>query len=100
MKVGVIGLGIMGQAIAGSLLAAGNAVAVYNRTREKALPLQAQGATIAASPAELAAESEVVISVVTDPAAVQEIALGEQGVLAGLSAAGVHCDMSTVTPAS
>lgn len=100
MKVGIIGLGIMGQAMAERLLAAGHTVGVYNRTQEKALPLQAQGATIAASPAELAAESEVVISVVTDPAAVQEIALGKQGVLAGLSEAGVHCDMSTVTPTS
>jgi len=100
MKVGVIGLGIMGQAMAERLLAAGHTVGVYNRTREKALPLEAKGATIAASPAELAMNSEVVISVVTDPAAVQEIALGEQGVLAGLGAAGVHCDMSTVTPAS
>lgn len=100
MRVGVIGLGIMGQAIAGRLLATGHTVGVYNRTREKAAALEAQGASIADSPAALAVESEVVISVVTDPAAVREIALGAEGVLAGLSAEGVHCDMSTVTPVS
>lgn len=100
MRVGVVGLGILGQAMAKSLLKAGHTVGVYNRTREKALPLEAEGAKIAVTPAELAARSEVVISVVTDPAAVEEIALGAEGVLAGLSADGVHCDMSTVTPVS
>lgn len=97
MRAGVIGLGIMGGAIAERLLAAGHEVFVYNRTREKAEPLLAQGAHWAHSPAEVAQHSEVVISIVTDPKAVEQITFGENGVRDALSPDSVHCDMSTVS---
>lgn len=99
MHVGVIGLGIMGGAIAQRLLETGHEVVVYNRTREKAEPLLAKGAKWADSPAEVARRSEVVISIVTDPSAVERIALAEDGVLQAISPEGVHCDMSTVSVA-
>ncbi len=97
MQAGVIGLGIMGGAIAERLLAAGHTVFVYNRTRDKAQLLLEQGARWAESPAEVARHSEVVISIVTDPKAVEQITFGENGVLGALSAESVHCDMSTVS---
>ncbi|NSW80554.1 MAG: NAD(P)-dependent oxidoreductase [Chthonomonadetes bacterium] len=99
MRAGVIGLGIMGGAIAERLLATGYEVVVYNRTREKAEPLIAQGARWADSPAEVARQCEVVISIVTDPAAVEQVSFGDRGILSALSAESVHCDMSTVSPA-
>lgn len=99
MQVGIIGLGIMGQAMAERLLAAGHALTVYNRTREKAEPVLARGATWAKAPAEVAARSEVVLSIVADPAAVEQIGLGPEGVLSALPPESVHADMSTVGPA-
>jgi len=99
MRTGVIGLGIMGSAMAERLLAAGHTVFVYNRTREKAQPLLAKGAYWADSPAEAARQCEVVLSIVTDPAAVEQISFGERGILHALDAQSVHCDMSTVSPA-
>src|SRR5579862_3284567 len=100
MNVGVIGLGLMGRAMALKLLAAGHTVRVYNRTREKAEPVLAKGALWADTPANLAKESDVIISMVTDPAAVRDIALGSAGVLEALPPGSVHCDMSTVSPVS
>ncbi|MER3474909.1 MAG: hypothetical protein C4335_13005 [Armatimonadota bacterium] len=99
MRTGVIGLGIMGSAMAERLLAAGHTVFVYNRTREKAQPLLAKGAYWADSPAEAARQCEVVLSIVTDPAAVEQISFGERGILHALDAQSLHCDMSTVSPA-
>lgn len=99
MRVGVIGLGIMGGAMAQRLLETGHEVFVYNRTRAKAEPLLAQGAQWAETPAEVARQSEVVISIVTDPAAVEQITFGEHGILPALPPESVHCDMSTVSTA-
>lgn len=79
------------------LLATGHQVYLFNRTQEKARPLIDKGARWADTPAEVAAQSEVVISIVTDPAAVEQIALKENGVLSALPADSVHCDMSTVS---
>ncbi|MCS7309032.1 MAG: NAD(P)-dependent oxidoreductase [Armatimonadota bacterium] len=99
MRVGVIGLGIMGGAMAQRLLETGHEVFVFNRTRAKAEPLLSAGARWADSPAEVARHSEVVISIVTDPTAVEQITFGEQGVLLAISPESVHCDMSTVSVA-
>ncbi len=99
MRTGVIGLGIMGGAIAERLLVTGHEVVVYNRTREKAEPLLHLGAQWADSPAEVARQSEVVISIVTDPTAVEQVTFGERGVFHVLSPQSVHCDMSTVSVA-
>jgi len=87
----------MGGAIAERLLGAGHTVTVYNRTREKAEPLIEQGAHWAQSPAEVAHQSEVVISIVTDPKAVEQVSFGEVGIFDALPADSVHCDMSTVS---
>lgn len=98
MQVGVIGLGIMGQAMAVKLLEAGYPVVVYNRTQSKSVELITRGAYRAETPAHLAAQCDVVISIVTDPHAVMQVSLGDDGVLAQLPTTSVHCDMSTVTP--
>ena len=98
MNVGFVGLGAMGQVIVPRLLAAGHAVTGWNRTAERGRPLIEAGMKWADSPAAVAAASEVVFSIVTDGAAVQSVALGENGVLAGLARDGVYVDMGTIAP--
>jgi 3-hydroxyisobutyrate dehydrogenase-like beta-hydroxyacid dehydrogenase len=98
MDLGFIGLGDMGQVIVHRLLDAGHRVTGWNRTAAKADPLLARGMTWADTPRQVAALSEVVFSVVTDAAAVQAVALGEHGVIAGLPADSVYLDMSTIDP--
>jgi 3-hydroxyisobutyrate dehydrogenase-like beta-hydroxyacid dehydrogenase len=98
MRVGLIGLGVMGAPLAERLLDAGHALTLYNRTREKAEPPLARGAAWADSPAAVAAETEVVLSIVSDPAAVEAITFSSDGILAGIGPISIHCDMSTVGP--
>ncbi|HET9258827.1 MAG TPA: NAD(P)-dependent oxidoreductase [Acidimicrobiia bacterium] len=98
MEVGFVGLGDMGQGIVPRLLEAGHQVTGWNRTEAKAEPLLALGMKWADSPRELAATSEVVFSIVTDAAAVKTVALGENGVIAGLQPNSVYLDMSTIDP--
>lgn len=98
MEVGFIGLGDMGQGIVPRLLDAGHQVTGWNRTPAKAAPLIEQGMAWADTPREVAGVSEVVLSIVTDAAAVQAVALGEAGVIGGLSASSVYLDMSTIDP--
>ena len=98
MRVGFIGLGDMGQGIVPRLLAAAHDVTGWNRTRSKAEPLIDQGMAWADTPREVAAKSDAVFSIVTDGAAVRSVALGEDGVIAGLGEDGVYLDMSTIDP--
>lgn len=98
MRVGFIGLGDMGQGIVPRLLAAGHEVTGWNRTEPKARPLLEQGMTWAGTPREVAVASEVVFSIVTDGAAVRAVALGDDGVIAGLNSSSVYLDMSTIDP--
>lgn len=98
MRVAVIGLGIMGKAMAKKLIEAGHEVIVQNRTRVKATPILDIGARWAETPAEAAKSSEIVISMVTDPDAARFVALGEDGIAAGLDAGSVHAEMSTISP--
>ena len=98
MKVGFIGFGDMGQAIVPRLLAAGHEVTGWNRSKEKGEPLFKLGMKWANSARELAAGSDVVISIVTDSEAVKAIALGENGVISGLRKDAVYLDMSTIDP--
>ena len=100
MKLGFIGLGDMGQAIVPRLLAAGHQVAGWNRTKDKAEPLFKLGMTWADSPKQLAAESEVVFTIVTNSDAVKSIALGENGISSGLRKGSIYLDMSTIDPES
>lgn len=98
MRVGWIGLGDMGQVIVPRLLEAGHEVTGWNRTRSKADPLLSRGMGWADTPRQVAERSEIVFSMVTDAAAVSAVALGDDGVIAGLSADGVYLDMSTIDP--
>ena len=98
MKVGFVGLGIMGRPMALNLLKQGHEVIVWARRAESMQPLMSAGAKTAASPAELAKVVEVVISVVADSPDVREIMLGDQGVAKGANAGLVAVDMSTISP--
>jgi 3-hydroxyisobutyrate dehydrogenase-like beta-hydroxyacid dehydrogenase len=98
MRIGFAGLGDMGQAIVPRLIAAGHTVTGWNRTKHKAEPLCKLGMQGADSPRELAAGSEIVFSIVTDSDAVKALALGENGIIAGLRKDAVYLDMSTIDP--
>ncbi len=98
MNVGFVGLGAMGQVIVPRLLAAGHSVTGWNRSRERAEPLIELGMRFADSPAAVAAASEVTFSIVTDGAAVKTVALGPNGVLAGMQPEAVYIDMGTIAP--
>src|SRR5438552_10591319 len=88
----------MGALIVPRLMVAGHSVTGWNRSRDKAAPLLAQGMAWADSPRAVAEKSELVFSIVTDGAAVRAIALGPDGVLAGLKPGGIYADMSTISP--
>ena len=98
MRVGFVGLGVMGLPMAGHLLAAGHDVAVWARRPESAAPIVAAGAVACGSPAELAARSEVVISIVTASADVEQLAFGPGGLIEGFAPGSIHVDMSTIAP--
>lgn len=98
MRVGFMGLGDMGQCIVPRLLDAGHQVTGWNRTKAKADQLVEKGMGWADSPRELAAGAEVVFSVVTNSDAVRSVALGDDGVISGLSPDSVYLDMSTIDP--
>jgi 3-hydroxyisobutyrate dehydrogenase-like beta-hydroxyacid dehydrogenase len=97
MKLGFIGLGGMGRAMAANLLAAGHELAVYNRTRARAEPLREQGARVAESPADAARGSEAVVTMLPDDAAVEEVVFGEGGLAGGLAVGAVHVSSSTIS---
>jgi 3-hydroxyisobutyrate dehydrogenase-like beta-hydroxyacid dehydrogenase len=97
-KVGFIGLGIMGEPMCRNVLSKGHSVVVYNRTRSKMGPIVAAGAKPAGSLAELVQRSEVVITMVSDPAAVRDIVTAKTGLLCALTSGTTHIDMSTVSP--
>ncbi len=97
-RVGWIGTGVMGCSMCGHLLAAGHEATVYTRTRERAAPLLERGAAWAGSPAEVAAASEVVFTIVGFPADVREVILGPDGVLAGAREGSLLVDLTTSEP--
>ncbi|MFQ5425666.1 MAG: NAD(P)-dependent oxidoreductase [Gaiellales bacterium] len=97
-RLGWIGTGVMGSSMCGHLLDAGYRVTVYSRTRERAEPLLSRGATWADTPADVAAASEVVFSIVGFPVDVREVILGESGALAGAPAGSLIVDMTTTEP--
>ena len=99
-EVGYVGLGVMGSSIVRRLLAGGHDVTVWNRTREKAEPLLAEGAHWADGPREVAAAGEFVFTMVTNTAAVRAVTEGEDGILAGLRPEAIYVDMSTASPAN
>lgn len=98
MRVGFIGLGHMGSGMAASLIKAGHRLAVYNRTRSKAEPLAALGATIADSIAE-ACGGDAVFTMLPNDEAVEDVTFGSAGILASLPAGAIHVSSSTISVA-
>jgi 2-hydroxy-3-oxopropionate reductase len=98
-RVGFIGLGLMGRPMGLNLLKAGFSLTVWNRTRARTEPLAAAGAAVAASPREVAERSEVVITIVSDPPALESVLWGAEGVLGSLKRGSLLIDSSTVSPA-
>jgi 3-hydroxyisobutyrate dehydrogenase len=99
MNVGFIGLGNMGGPMSRNVLAAGHDLVVHDVRREAAADLEAAGATWAATPRATGAGREVVITMLPTPASVEQVLLGENGLLAGLAPGSVWIDMSTSVPA-
>jgi 3-hydroxyisobutyrate dehydrogenase len=99
-RVGFVGLGIMGSRMAANLRRAGYDLTVFNRTGERAEAFAAEhGATIAGTPAEVGAASDVVITMVVDGAQVDAVLLGEDGVATQAGDGTLCVDMSTIAPA-
>ena len=98
--VAVAGLGAMGSRVAARLVAAGHEVIVWNRSADKAERLAGLSAIPAATPAEAASHSEVLITMVTGPAALRAVTEGPDGVVAGAGASLTVVEMSTVGPAA
>ena len=99
MNIGFIGTGVMGISMAGHLLKARHQLTVYSRTKAKAQPLLDAGAVWADSPRAVAQKSQAVFTIVGYPSDVESVILGPEGVLQGLPAGGVVCDMTTSCPA-
>jgi 3-hydroxyisobutyrate dehydrogenase-like beta-hydroxyacid dehydrogenase len=96
MDVGFVGLGQMGQAMARNLCKAGHRVTVFNRTRERADALAADGAIVADSPAA-ACRGEAVFTMVSDDRALEAVAFGADGIVAGLKPEAIHISSSTIS---
>src|SRR5712691_2716054 len=97
-RIGWIGTGVMGRWMCQHLMTKGYATTVYNRTKEKAQELLAQGAAWAPSPKALAEKSDVVFSIVGFPRDVREVFLGPEGALAGSKPGTILIDMTTSEP--
>src|SRR5256885_14635027 len=98
MKIGFIGLGIMGSRMAANLQKHGHALVVFNRTRAKAEPLLGPCGTFSDSPAELAGQVDVLFTMLAHPGAVEEAASGRDGFLDGLKPNTLWVDCSSVNP--
>src|SRR5215468_7640379 len=97
-NIGFIGLGSMGAPMATHLLAAGHSLTVFARRQDAAQPLVALGATLCQSPAQVARNSDVIFTIVTDTAAVEAVILGTGGIIEGLRPDAVVIDHSTIKP--
>ena len=97
-KIGIIGLGMLGNAVALHLLDSGFEVTAYNRTKEKTLQVKAKGAHIAESPKEVSEKSELVIIVVKNTDAVKQVSFGQNGIIEGNHKKLIVADMSTIEP--
>ena len=97
MKIAFIGLGRMGAGMARNLLRAGHTLAVYNRSREKAEALAADGARVASSPADAAKDAEAVMTMVADDQAIEQIVFGNDGIASAMRADCIHLSHSTIS---
>jgi 3-hydroxyisobutyrate dehydrogenase-like beta-hydroxyacid dehydrogenase len=100
MRIGFIGLGNMGAAIALNLVRAQHDVAIWNRSADKARPLVEAGATLAESPKAAAAGRDVVFTMLADDAALEMVLAGDRGLAAGLNPGALHVSMSTISVAT
>lgn len=100
LRVGYLGLGLMGKPMARNILKAGFDLTVWNRSPEKCAELQAMGAKVAANPPELARNCDVVITNVSDTPDVLQVTLGEGGLIEGLHPGLIIVDNSTIKPAA
>lgn len=102
-RIGLIGLGLMGRPMGMNLLKAGHKLTVWNRTASRAQELVAAGAKLATTPREAAAGAEILLTMVSDPPALEEVLWGHEGkndgALGGLRAGSIYIDSSTVSPA-
>jgi len=96
--IGFIGLGLMGKPMAGNLLKAGFPVVVWNRTKSRADELVSAGARFGANPRDTASEADVLITIVSDPPAIEEILWGAGNALDGLRRGSTLIDSSTISP--
>jgi len=99
-RVGVAGLGTMGAAMAANLLRAGFPLTVWNRTAERAEPLRAAGAAVAATPRDLAAATDIVVTCLSDTPDVEAVLFGPDGILAGGRQGSLVIDCSTISPSA
>ncbi len=99
-RIGLVGLGRMGQAIGGRLLAAGHSLVVYNRTAARAAPLLAAGAQRVATPAQVVEHADVVLTILTDDAAVEQVYRGRDGLLSVAATGRLFIEMSTIRTAT
>ena len=98
LKIGFVGLGIMGRPQALNLIKGGYSVAVYARRAESMQPLKDAGAITCASPKDVAAQCDVIITMVADTPDVEQVIFGEGGIIHGAKSGAVVIDMSTISP--
>ncbi|MCQ2009705.1 NAD(P)-dependent oxidoreductase [Sporolactobacillus sp. STSJ-5] len=96
--IGFIGIGIMGSRMARRLLDAGHELIVYNRTKSKTEPLIKKGALLAGSPKEVGSQADIVFTMLANPQAVDAVAYGDNGLLAGMKQDALWVDSSTISP--
>ncbi|MCA9986852.1 MAG: NAD(P)-binding domain-containing protein, partial [Anaerolineales bacterium] len=99
-RIGFIGLGIMGRGMAHNLLKAGFPVTVWNRTEARMAPLVEAGATAGSSPADVAVQSDIIITCVSDTPDVEAVILGDDGAIHGVKSGSLLIDMSTISPSA
>ena len=97
-KIGFIGIGVMGVSMCGRMMAAGYSMTIYNRTKSKANSLIKKGAIWANSPAEVAAASDIIFTIVGYPQDVEEVYFGEKGILSTAKSGSILIDMTTTKP--
>ena len=96
MKIGIIGIGMLGEAVVLNLLNSGYDVVVYNRTKEKTIEVEKKGAKVVDSPKVLAENVDLIIIIVKDSIAVREVAFGENGIIESKNEKLIVADMSTI----
>lgn len=98
-RIGIIGLGLMGRPMGMNLIQAGYSLTVWNRTSSRAAELVAQGAKLAESPEEVARACDFLLTMVSDPPAIEEVLWGPRGAMAALKRGSLYVDSSTISPA-